>query len=312
MPEAAHWARLPEDPAEGNGNGGPPAAWTPSLSRPEASRSDDRTAVAVHGELDLAACGKVESGLHDALNRSFRGLDLDLGAVSFCDCSGLNMLLRLRRRAAAQGKTVVIVSRSRAVERLLELTEARGLFVSPGPHPDPAPYPSPPPGLALVPHPHTGRDANHVPNAAPHTTSDNAPHHAPDGGHPTFSAIDAPAPYEDASRGLPTEVAQLRRAMQTRPAIDLARGILMATFTLSPEAAWSVLVSASQNTNIKLHRLAQDLVNSVQGAALPEAVQGHLGAAVAKARAAPTVPAQSGTATVRNTAPEPWRAAPGE
>ncbi|MEU7203021.1 ANTAR domain-containing protein [Streptomyces sp. NPDC045470] len=308
MPEAAHRARLPEGPAEGNGNGGPPAAWTPSLSRTEASHCGDRAAVAVHGELDLAACGKVESGLHDALNRSSRGVDLDLGAVTFCDCSGLNMLLRLRRRAAAQGKTVVIVASSRAVERLLELTEARGLFVSPEPHPDPAPQPPPAPGLALVPHPHSGHDSNHVPHAA----SDSAPHPAPDGKHPTFSAIDAPAPHDDASRNLPTEVAQLRRAMQTRPAIDLARGILMATFTLSPEAAWSVLVSASQNTNIKLHRLAQDLVDSVQGAALPEAVQGQLGAAVAKARAAPTVPAQSGTATVRNTVPEPWRTAPGE
>ncbi len=62
--------------------------------------------------------------------------------------------------------------------------------------------------------------------------------------------------------------------MQTRPAIDLARGILMATFSLSPEAAWSVLVAASQNTNTKLHRLAQDLVNSVHGPALPATVQG--------------------------------------
>ncbi|GCD32995.1 ANTAR domain-containing protein [Streptomyces chrestomyceticus JCM 4735] len=124
--------------------------------------------------------------------------------------------------------------------------------------------------------------------------------------------MDDPARCEDASRDLPTEIAQLRRAMRTRPAIDLARGILMATFTLSPEAAWSVLVSASQHTNIKLHVLAQELVNSVQGAALPEAVQGHLGAAVARVRAAPAVPAQSGTAAVRNTVPEPWHAAPRE
>nr|WP_238782883.1 ANTAR domain-containing protein [Streptomyces monomycini] len=230
----------------------------------------------MHGELDLASCQKLEGGLYDALSHASGGIDLHLGAVPFCDCSGLNMLLRLRLRAVAQGKTVVIVSAARAVERLLELAEARELFIPPEPH--------------LAP----------------------GPNRAPDGGHLMFSTIDDSAWPEDASRDLPRENAQLRRAMETRPAIDLARGILMATFTLSPEAAWSVLVSASQNTNIKLHRLAQDLVNSVQGSALPEAVQGHLGAAVAKAKAAPTVPAQQGAATVRDTVPEPWCAAPGE
>jgi hypothetical protein len=78
--------------------------------------------------------------------------------------------------------------------------------------------------------------------------------------------------------------------MQTRPAIDLARGILMASFSLSPEVAWTVLVTASQNTNTKLHVLAQDLVGTVQGTPLPEEVQQQLAAAVAQARAAVPLP----------------------
>jgi anti-anti-sigma factor len=77
------------------------------------------------------------------------------------------------------------------------------------------------------------------------------------------------------------EVVQLRRAMQTREVIDLARGILMAAFTLSSEEAWNVLVMTSQNTNTKLHRAAQQLVDSIQGEPLPEAVQNPLSAAVA-------------------------------
>jgi len=77
------------------------------------------------------------------------------------------------------------------------------------------------------------------------------------------------------------EVVQLRRAMQTREVIDLARGILMAAFTLSSEEAWNVLVMTSQNTNTKLHRAAQQLVDSIQGESLPEAVQNPLSAAVA-------------------------------
>lgn len=76
------------------------------------------------------------------------------------------------------------------------------------------------------------------------------------------------------------EVVQLRRAMQTRGLIDLARGILMATFSLSAEEAWSVLVMTSQNTNTKLHRAAQQLVDSVRGEPPPEDARKQLTAAV--------------------------------
>lgn len=104
--------------------------------------------------------------------------------------------------------------------------------------------------------------------------------------HGLFSPARNPgAPCEDADEGLlQTEVIQLRRAMRTRPEIDLARGILMASFGLDPDAAWDVLVAASQNTNIKLHRLARDVVTTVQGAPLPDQVQRQLTAAVARTR----------------------------
>ncbi|MFE6287078.1 ANTAR domain-containing protein [Streptomyces sp. NPDC057877] len=89
----------------------------------------------------------------------------------------------------------------------------------------------------------------------------------------------------DGDRSLGVEVVQLRRAMQTRPVIDLARGVLMASFGLSPEQAWEVLVTASQHTNTKLHRLADDLVTAVQGDPLPDAVQRQVAAAVARVTA---------------------------
>ncbi|MFE6093382.1 ANTAR domain-containing protein [Streptomyces massasporeus] len=97
------------------------------------------------------------------------------------------------------------------------------------------------------------------------------------------AAAPAADPPEEDGQDLRAEVTQLRRAMQTRPTIDLARGILMASFSLSPEAAWSVLVRTSQNTNTKLHHLAQDLVGTVRGRTLPEQVQQQLAAAVAGA-----------------------------
>ncbi|HEY8978058.1 MAG TPA: ANTAR domain-containing protein [Streptomyces sp.] len=82
--------------------------------------------------------------------------------------------------------------------------------------------------------------------------------------------------------GLRAEVAQLRRAMATRPEIDMARGILMASFRLDADQAWNVLVMASQNTNTKLHRLAASVVTTVQGTPLPDPVQHHLTEAVAR------------------------------
>ncbi|MFI6810057.1 ANTAR domain-containing protein [Streptomyces luteogriseus] len=104
-----------------------------------------------------------------------------------------------------------------------------------------------------------------------------------DSGRPDSAAPPAQDPPEEDGQDLRAEVTQLRRAMQTRPTIDLARGILMASFSLSPEAAWSVLVRTSQNTNTKLHHLAQDLVGTVRGRTLPEQVQQQLAAAVAGA-----------------------------
>jgi anti-anti-sigma regulatory factor len=100
-------------------------------------------------------------------------------------------------------------------------------------------------------------------------------------------AEDPGPPCEDADEGLlRTELVQLRRALRTRPDIDLARGILMASFNLNPDEAWEVLVSASQNTNTKLHRLAKDVVTTVQGASLPVPLRRQLTRAVARARKA--------------------------
>ncbi len=95
-------------------------------------------------------------------------------------------------------------------------------------------------------------------------------------------------PMEDAlnegQEDLRNEVAQLRRAMRTRPVIDQATGILMATFSLSAEDAWAVLVATSQNTNTKLHQIAEELLTAIHGEPLPDTLQTHLAAAVNELR----------------------------
>jgi len=55
---------------------------------------------------------------------------------------------------------------------------------------------------------------------------------------------------------LRTEVEQLRRAIVTRPVIDQARGVLMATHACSSDEAWNVLREASQLSNTKLRKVA--------------------------------------------------------
>lgn len=201
---------------------------------------DDRTLVSVSGDLDLAADQELQHALRSALTDSGEGIDLDLGGVDFCDCSGLNALLGIRQQALEESKTVTIRRVSPAAERVLALTGTLPLFVPQG---------------------EADREATApTPGAAPSTAV-------------------RPAPDRPASDPR-VEVAQLRRAMQTRGLIDLARGILMATFSLSAEEAWNVLVMTSQNTNTKLHRGAQQLVDSVRGEGLPPAVREQLSTAV--------------------------------
>ncbi|WP_053851199.1 ANTAR domain-containing response regulator [Streptomyces sp. NRRL B-24085] len=55
---------------------------------------------------------------------------------------------------------------------------------------------------------------------------------------------------------LRTEVEQLRQAIASRPVIDQARGVLMATHACSPDQAWDVLREASQLSNTKLRKVA--------------------------------------------------------
>lgn len=82
------------------------------------------------------------------------------------------------------------------------------------------------------------------------------------------------------------ELEQLRRAMETRPVIDQAHGVLMAAYRCTPDHAWDVLVTVSQHTNTKLHKVASALVASTQGNALPEPYSSALRTALREASTA--------------------------
>ncbi|MFF1400891.1 ANTAR domain-containing protein [Streptomyces sp. NPDC058287] len=211
--------------------------------------SPERMVVVVSGAADVVSEDALRDGLHRALLQSARGIDLDLSNVDFCDGSGLYVLLGARRRAVDEGKSISLQACSPAVHRILLGTGTLPLFAAAG--------------------------------------RQNGSGQAPDTDHedhePRASASDVadrrPADTDQAERD---ELVQLRRAMKTRPVIDLARGVLMASFGLAPEDAWSVLVSVSQNTNTKLHEVADGLVRSVTGEALPSPVRQELAARVAE------------------------------
>ena len=64
----------------------------------------------------------------------------------------------------------------------------------------------------------------------------------------------------DSSRQL---VRQLAQALESRPVIDQAKGILMRDRGCTASESFDLLVAASQRTNRKLRVIAQDVVNSV-------------------------------------------------
>ncbi|MFD7133878.1 ANTAR domain-containing protein [Streptomyces sp. NPDC059894] len=227
------------------GTSGAPPARTASVPEIAVRSEGDRVVVAVRGELDLRSAERLAHALRAALAAAADGVDLELGEVEFCDCSALNMLISLRGQGLEQGKALSIRSAGPVVRRLLELTGTDDLFA----------------GADDV---FAGMDDVFV------GTDDVF---AGPGGESRSGERDARA-----------EVVHLRRAMRTRPVIDLARGILMASFALSAEDAWRVLVEVSQHTNTKLHHLARDLVAAVQGEPPVEAVRDQVAAAVDRIR----------------------------
>ncbi|TCR17567.1 anti-anti-sigma factor [Streptomyces sp. BK205] len=222
----------------------------PCLASVEAVTAGDRVTVVCRGELDIGA-ERLRPELYDLLATSSAGVDLDLAGIGFSDCAGLNVLLDLRRHALDQGKTVTITSCGPALGRLLDLTGARELF-----------------------------RAERVEGAEGAESRPEAP-----------DPVSAdPEPGADVDEELRLEVAQLRRAMRTRPSIDVARGIVMASFGLSSEDAWTVLVTASQNTNTKLHHLAEGLMGAVHGEPVARDVRQQMALAVARVRETPSTP----------------------
>jgi anti-anti-sigma factor len=84
--------------------------------------------VIVAGEIDNDTAPLLESALAGAFRDAGDHVQLDLGAVTFCDCSGLNVLLDARRTAQDRAVRLTLLRTATPVLRLLDLTRTRPLF----------------------------------------------------------------------------------------------------------------------------------------------------------------------------------------
>ena len=72
---------------------------------------------------------------------------------------------------------------------------------------------------------------------------------------------------------LEAEIAQLRVALARRQLIGVATGLLAQRFGISPDRAWSLMVSLSQNGHVKVREIAQAVVDAHCGRLEPAEVE---------------------------------------
>ncbi|MFF4620476.1 STAS domain-containing protein [Nonomuraea jabiensis] len=92
--------------------------------------ADPSTPTTVHlsGEIDIFTSAALRQQLLNTLNYSTSLLILDLSQVSFCDASGLAVLVGIQHRARPMGITVALTAPRPFMSRLLCITGlGRGL-----------------------------------------------------------------------------------------------------------------------------------------------------------------------------------------
>jgi anti-anti-sigma factor len=91
--------------------------------------------VAVVGELEVATAPEVRTALR-TVPADHRHVVLDLGALRFCDCSGLSVLLATARAARHEGVELRLRAVPHSLARIMRLSGTHGLFTI---DPEPAP-----------------------------------------------------------------------------------------------------------------------------------------------------------------------------
>lgn len=85
-------------------------------------RLPGHTVIAVHGELDIATTASLRDRILTILKDTTTLVIIDLSGVSFCDGSGLALLVGAQRRAKLHRLTVVLAAARPNVAKLLRIT----------------------------------------------------------------------------------------------------------------------------------------------------------------------------------------------
>jgi|1185.fasta_scaffold13197_3 anti-anti-sigma factor len=78
--------------------------------------------LSVSGELDIATTAGLRTEIAQVLSTTTTPVIIDLSGVSFCDASGLALLVGARRRARLDGRTLVLAGPRPNVTKLLHIT----------------------------------------------------------------------------------------------------------------------------------------------------------------------------------------------
>jgi anti-anti-sigma factor len=85
-------------------------------------RTPGHTVLTVCGELDIVTTAALRDQILILIGDTTAPLIIDLSAVTFCDASGLAMLVGAQRRARLRGITVALAGPPRRVSKLLRIT----------------------------------------------------------------------------------------------------------------------------------------------------------------------------------------------
>ncbi|MFG2001172.1 STAS domain-containing protein [Spirillospora sp. NPDC048911] len=91
-------------------------------------RAPGHVLIGIRGELDIASTPDLRGPLYAALRDPGPLVVIDLSGVTFCDVSGLALLVGARRRTRPHDVSIVLAAPRPQLERLLSLTGLKRAF----------------------------------------------------------------------------------------------------------------------------------------------------------------------------------------
>ncbi len=99
----------------------------PDLSFPVAL-INGMAVVTTPAEIDISNASQLRAALVTATHSAAKIVVVDMSGTEYCDSTGLNVLVRARKKAEQAGIQLRLVVQGNAVQRMLTVTGVSGLF----------------------------------------------------------------------------------------------------------------------------------------------------------------------------------------